>query len=181
MIGTAAAFIIGFKNTQTYNRLWEARQIWVAMVNQSRTFGIMARDYVSYEAPASRQMIYRHIAWLTAVRLQLREHREWENYNRPHFREYRKRYVVPEWENKLDEALESFLDASDLASALSKKNRATQLIALQSEQLKSSRKKEKSADWNMLKSSMVSGLYTNNKANASGLKTSRIRGILQRS
>lgn len=27
LIGTAAAFLVGFKNTQTYNRLWEARQI----------------------------------------------------------------------------------------------------------------------------------------------------------
>ena len=28
LVGTAAAFIAGFKNTQTYGRLWEARMIW---------------------------------------------------------------------------------------------------------------------------------------------------------
>ncbi len=28
LLGTATAFIVGFKNVQTYNRTWEARQIW---------------------------------------------------------------------------------------------------------------------------------------------------------
>ena len=28
LLGTATAFIVGFKNLQTYNRAWEARQIW---------------------------------------------------------------------------------------------------------------------------------------------------------
>jgi putative membrane protein len=28
LLGTASAFIVGFKNVQTYNRSWEARQIW---------------------------------------------------------------------------------------------------------------------------------------------------------
>ena len=28
LLGTATAFIVGFKNVQTYNRSWEARQIW---------------------------------------------------------------------------------------------------------------------------------------------------------
>lgn len=46
LIGTASAFIIGFKNTQSYNRLWEARQIWGAIVNSSRSWGIMTKDFV---------------------------------------------------------------------------------------------------------------------------------------
>ena len=28
LLGTATVFIVGFKNVQTYNRTWEARQIW---------------------------------------------------------------------------------------------------------------------------------------------------------
>ena len=28
LLGTATALIVGFKNPQTYNRTWEARQIW---------------------------------------------------------------------------------------------------------------------------------------------------------
>ena len=36
LIGTAVAFIVGFKNNATYGRIWEARQIWGAIVNASR-------------------------------------------------------------------------------------------------------------------------------------------------
>lgn len=38
LIGTAVAFIVGFKNNASYGRLWEARQIWGGIVNASRTF-----------------------------------------------------------------------------------------------------------------------------------------------
>src|SRR6187402_1825969 len=77
MIGTAAAFIVGFKNTQTYNRLWEARQIYGAIVNSSRTWGILVKDFVKADADKNihKDLIYRHIAWLTALRYQLRESR----------------------------------------------------------------------------------------------------------
>ena len=47
MIGTAVAFIIGFKNNASYDRLWEARKIWGAIVNSSRTWGMVVRDFVT--------------------------------------------------------------------------------------------------------------------------------------
>ncbi|MGY0038467.1 hypothetical protein [Pedobacter sp. NJ-S-72] len=73
LVGTAAAFIAGFKNTLTYNRMWEARSIWGAIVNSSRTFAIMVRDFIHCtdsveEKNIHREMINRHIAWLTALR-----------------------------------------------------------------------------------------------------------------
>lgn len=135
MIGTAAAFIVGFKNTQTYNRLWEARQIYGAIVNTSRAWGIMARDCVS-QPEANQTLIYRHIAWLTALRFQLREPRTWENTNKSYNKEYRRFYSVPEQETKLEDELSKFLSAEEQAYILSKKNRATHLIGLQSKQLK---------------------------------------------
>src|SRR6218665_3357423 len=84
LIGTAAAFIVGFRNTQTYNRLWEERQIYGAIVNASRSFGMVVKDYIVKEKgeslhDAHRQLIYRHIGWLTAIRFQLRESKTWEN------------------------------------------------------------------------------------------------------
>lgn len=147
MIGTAAAFIAGFKNTQTYNRLWEARQIYGAIVNGSRSWGIMARDFVTNlhaAAPVSQQelhrihqeLIYRHIAWLTALRFQLREPRLWENMNQKYNIEYRSKYKVAEHEEPLEQALQSFLSENELRYVLGKKNRATQIISLQSRQLK---------------------------------------------
>lgn len=135
MIGTAAAFIVGFKNTQTYNRLWEARQIYGAIVNTSRAWGIMARDCVS-QPEANQTLIYRHIAWLTALRFQLREPRTWENTNKSYNKEYRRFYSVPEQETKLEDELSKFLSEEEKAYILSKKNRATHLIGLQSKQLK---------------------------------------------
>ena len=135
MIGTAAAFIVGFKNTQTYNRLWEARQIYGAIVNTSRAWGMMARDCVA-QPEANKDLIYRHIAWLTALRFQLREPRMWENSKKSYNREYRRFYSVLEQETKLEDELSKVLPAEEQAYVLSKKNRATHLIALQSKQLK---------------------------------------------
>lgn len=39
VIGTAVAFYVGFKNNQSYDRMWEARKIWGGIVNDSRTWG----------------------------------------------------------------------------------------------------------------------------------------------
>ncbi|MBL7682026.1 MAG: hypothetical protein JNK00_01600 [Flavipsychrobacter sp.] len=135
LIGTAAAFLVGFKNTQTYNRLWEARQIYGAIVNSSRAWGIMARDFVA-DKEAQRILIYRHIAWLTALRYQLREPRAWENMTKNYNREYKKYIVVPEELTTLEEELKKYLSLEDEEYILTKKNRAAQLIAMQSAHLK---------------------------------------------
>ena len=45
LLGTATAFIVGFKNLQTYNRTWEARQIWGDISSSSRAWGTMSRDF----------------------------------------------------------------------------------------------------------------------------------------
>lgn len=143
LVGTAAAFLVGFRNTQTYNRLWEARQIYGAIVNTSRSWGMLVRDFIGEKATKEQlhavhqQMIYRHIAWLTAMRFQLREDRAWENArHKPSYREYSELYKVAEWNGKLDEELRPLLSEEDLDYVLAKKNRATHLIGLQSAQVK---------------------------------------------
>jgi putative membrane protein len=141
LVGTAAAFLVGFKNTQTYNRLWEARTIWGAIVNSSRAWGMLVRDCVictdkAEQESVHRELIYRHIGWLTALRYQLREPREWENMNKSYNREYRQFFSVPEQETTLEQELDKYLSAGDKEYILSKKNRATHLIGLQSKQLK---------------------------------------------
>jgi putative membrane protein len=143
LVGTAAAFIIGFKNTQTYNRLWEARQIWGAIVNTSRTWGIMSRDFVKADKTDIEQLIYRHCAWLTALRHQLRKPQAWENSNKKHNIEYRNYYKVPEWESKLEDELKKYLSDEEHNYTVVKKNRATQLIALQSKHLRQLREERK--------------------------------------
>ena len=146
LIGTAVAFIVGFKNNATYGRLWEARQIWGAIVNASRSWGIMVQDFVAKKSTLNysdeelrkihTRLIYRHMGWLTALRFQLREPRAWENLNTSYNAEYRRSYSIPEHESKLEVELAKFLSEEDMNYILSKKNRATQLITLQSRDLR---------------------------------------------
>ena len=91
LVGTAVAFYVGFKNNSSYERLWEARKIWGAIVNISRTFAVFILDYIQpgeeldYEAlkEHKRIMVYRHIAYINSLRIELRSRTVWENKNDP--------------------------------------------------------------------------------------------------
>ncbi len=83
-IGIAVAFYLGFKNNAAYDRFWEARKIWGGIVNYSRTWSNQVLSFVSNHRanePASEEglkethktLIYRHIAWINALRLHLRK------------------------------------------------------------------------------------------------------------
>jgi ion channel-forming bestrophin family protein len=137
VIGTAVAIITGFKNNASYGRLWEARQVFGSIVSSSRTFGLLVFDLIPDQS-ARRRIIYRHFAWLTALRYQLREPRAWESMRRSFNTEYQRKYRVPEWEGSLETELARLLDANEHAYILGRKNRATQLLALQSEDLRRS-------------------------------------------
>ena len=81
ILGTALAFFVGFNNNQSYDRWWEARKIWGALVNDSRTWArqIMhytsASDYLSAEELSGLRStaIRRHIAFLHALKKNLRK------------------------------------------------------------------------------------------------------------
>ena len=47
VIGTAVAFYVGFKNNSAYDRMWEARKIWGAIVNSSRAWGTYVDGFVT--------------------------------------------------------------------------------------------------------------------------------------
>lgn len=134
LLGTAVSFIIGFKNNASYARLWEARQIYGGIINVSRSFGVMVRDLLwSKNKQQDVQIIfYRHFAWLTALRFQLRENRVWENMNDLRNIEYAQNYHTAEKTDKLEDVLAQYLSAEELAYILTKKNKATQIMALQS-------------------------------------------------
>lgn len=142
LLGTATAFISGFRNTQTYGRLWEARQIYGSIINNSRTFGIMVKDFIRTDDPEDQkeyhqELFYRHFAWLTALRFQLREVKVWENVQtKPYNRRYLRFYNVPEWESDLGQELHTYIKETEVTFLLEKKNRATQIIALQSKTLR---------------------------------------------
>lgn len=135
LLGTATAFIVGFKNTQTYNRTWEARQIWGAILNSSRTWGTMSRDFLHNPAK-TKELVYRHFAWLTALRYQMRDSRVWETTNKAYNEDYKTFYSIPEKESPLETELAKYISADELKYILSTKNRAVQLMSLQSKTLK---------------------------------------------
>ncbi len=84
LIGTAVAFVIGFQNNASYDRIWEARKIWGGIVNASRSWGILVNDFITNEftekkiseedfKQIKKELIFRHIAWLTSLRHAMRE------------------------------------------------------------------------------------------------------------
>ena len=104
-LGTAMAILLGFRNNSAYDRWWEARKIWGELVNQSRTW---AAQVTTCLAPAKgeerevsalmREMVYRYIAYLNALRLQLRKQQDWHEVT-PYLSEVEQR-EFGQWRNK---------------------------------------------------------------------------------
>jgi putative membrane protein len=131
LIGTATAFIVGFKNTQTYNRTLEAQQLWSSILNSSKAWGLMSRDFLK-DAGRSTELVYRHLAWITTLRYQMRRSRAWESTGRSANAEYQRNYCVPELETPLRDELLRFLPAAEVEQLLAARNKATQLLGAQS-------------------------------------------------
>lgn len=72
---------------------------------------------------------------LGLLRYALREPRAWENLSAANNREYARFYTIPERETSLEEALKPYLSADEQSYILQKKNKTTQLAALQSSHL----------------------------------------------
>jgi ion channel-forming bestrophin family protein len=135
LLGTATAFIVGFKNLQTYNRSWEARQIWGDIVSGSRAWGTVSRDSFD-NTEKSRELVYRHLAWLTALRYQLRENRAWETGREAHNAEYSRYYSIPETQTPLETELAKFLPGAELRQILATGSKPTRILGLQSKAVK---------------------------------------------
>lgn len=126
MVGVAVAFVTGFKGNAAYNRLWEARQIWGGIVNASRAWSNLVHGFVADDEPATkRTLLLRHVAWLTALRFQLREARGWEGMELPHNRAYQQaNFRVIERSEKVLDALADVLSPAELELVKPWKNRA---------------------------------------------------------
>ena len=80
ILGTALAFFIGFNNNQAYDRWWEARKIWGALVNDSRTWArqinanlTLPDGHTEAELKVKKKTaVHRHIAFLYALKARLR-------------------------------------------------------------------------------------------------------------
>lgn len=135
LLGATVALSAGFKNLQTYNRMQDAQQAWSSIISRSRAWGAMCRDYVA-DPDRARQLVYRHLAWLTALRHQLRHAKAWEHQGEVSNVEYRRLYSVPERERTLESELLRYLPKNEVSQVLASDSRAVRVIALQSAALK---------------------------------------------
>lgn len=135
LLGTTVALSAGFKTLQTYNRMQDAQQVWSSIVSSSRIWGAMCRDLVGDPARA-RELVYRHLAWLAALRHQLRGVMPWETTNKAYNAEYRRRYHIPEREESLEAELAPYVDPDDAAQILTSRSKALRALDLQSKDTK---------------------------------------------
>ncbi|MEQ8926202.1 MAG: bestrophin family ion channel [Fulvivirga sp.] len=148
IIGIAVAFYLGFKNNSSYDRTWEARKIWGSIVNNSRTFGAAVVSFVKGENSSAihKELIYRHIAWLTLLRHQLRLSREWEHTENRVNGLYAPT-VCENYTNKLEAELSKFISSDEIKLLESKTNGATQILKIQSTRLQQLRDLEHFEDF----------------------------------
>lgn len=136
VIGIAVAFYLGFKNNSSYDRTWEARKIYGGIVNDSRSIGIAIVTFIQGDnsEDIKKELIYRHIAWLTALRHQLRLARSWEHTENRLNGTYAPT-VCEDYKNKLNQDLRRYLSDDELNQINSKSNKAAQILKNQSERL----------------------------------------------
>lgn len=85
--GGLIGLIVGFRNTSSYQRWWEARTLWGSIVNYSRAFARQVNSLI--DAPSDsdsgvlqemrRRLIYYQIAWVHALRCHLRTQSPWDD------------------------------------------------------------------------------------------------------
>ncbi|QNK62883.1 hypothetical protein H7F33_20490 [Pedobacter sp. PAMC26386] len=116
VLGTAIAFFIGFNNNQAYDRWWEGRKIWGALVNDSRSWARSVITYISQNESSNQdfktlkeRMVRRHIGFLYALKAKLRD--------------------------AVDENYQQYLDEADLQEINLHSNVHNAILTLQSREL----------------------------------------------
>ncbi len=157
-IGIAVVFYVGLKNSASYERLWEARQIWGGLINTSRQWAVQVLHLVghytrgvqdgeensghhpteeerAYLVKTQRQLILRHLAFLNALRIQLRKKVWWEDEQKES-----KKIAEDEGDAAPDETLRDaiapFLSEDELQRYAGSANTAVDLLNRQSEDIR---------------------------------------------
>ncbi|MEX0360821.1 MAG: bestrophin family protein [Allomuricauda sp.] len=157
LVGSALAFIVGFKNNASYDRLWEARKVWGGIVNTSRSFTMMVNDFIVNQKKENglsekelfkirKNIIMRHIAWMTSLRHALRKPKSWEMSTiNSSDKEYMKDVDINERKFTLEEELEGYLSDDEMQHVIKQQNKQGACLNLQSKKLREL--KEKNLIW----------------------------------
>ncbi|OCA69678.1 hypothetical protein BBI01_16235 [Chryseobacterium artocarpi] len=74
LLGTAVSLLLAFRTSQSYERWWEARTVWGAIVNDSRTFIRLVTQFLpSEDHKTIRDFAERQIIWTFALGESLRK------------------------------------------------------------------------------------------------------------
>ncbi|CAN5678719.1 bestrophin family ion channel [soil metagenome] len=87
LYGSAIGIILAFRNNSAYSRWWEARTLWGAVVNNSRSWGRQVLTGLRATKPSEvaelnvmkQRLVYHHIAYVHALRQHLRVLEPWED------------------------------------------------------------------------------------------------------
>lgn len=132
VLGTTVSLVAGFKNSQVLTRSGEALQAFTQIIASSRMWSNFCRDFL--DAPTARQLIYRHIAWMTALRFSLRRPMPWESMGKAANIEYMRRYRISEDKGSLAEELPPLV-AEQADKVLKSPQPALALLEMQSVQV----------------------------------------------
>jgi putative membrane protein len=140
VLGTTVSLVAGFKNSQVLARSSEALAAFSQIQSTSRMLATMSCDFLGPDV--ARQVLYRHIAWLTALRHSLRRPMPWETMARGANREYRRKYYhIAEDLSSLEAELKTLLgDEGTVVAAQSQP--ALELLHLQGKQFNALQKDE---------------------------------------
>ena len=115
--GTVIALLLGFRTNSAYDRWWEARKIWGAIVNDSRTWVRQLMTLTDFDLGKNddvkmlRRMAIRQVAWNYALSRHLRK-------------------------QKVIESIESFLDNAEIEDLKTKSNIPNALLFHQGQEVK---------------------------------------------
>lgn len=93
-----------------------------------------------------KSLVYRHIAWMTALRHSMRQRKSWEVFDESRTnREWTEMMHIPEKIISVHQDLQQYLSEDELKQVMSKTNKSTALLYLQSAHLR--KLKEKGLLW----------------------------------
>lgn len=145
-MGVAVSLYLGFKTTSAYSRWWEARQIWGAIVNDSRiwanqVFSMVGADGRVLEGMSVHGLTDRHLAWVNALAFQLRRNSRLRRSVSQRIFDFRRNDLSFVATSSAD-CFGRYLSSQEMAEVSERANPATHILRKQGEALRELRRRE---------------------------------------
>lgn len=133
IIGSALAIIIGFKNAQCYARFNEALVLagqlsTNSLILANRLASMLGKVDPLPSGSALKDLYYRQLAWLTALRFSLRDKKSWENTAERGNARFLAAFPAPESTSSLADEMKAYLTDAELDQVMRYKGDKLALI-----------------------------------------------------